>query len=62
MLPSGGEISPDTVEGSAFIAGGEGFFSTGATWATRMPTWLNIWQRSDKQATIDRYLKKKRQN
>lgn len=31
MLPSGGEISSDTGEGSAFTAGGEGFFSTGAT-------------------------------
>lgn len=37
MLPSG-EISCDTGEGSAFTAGGDGFFSTGATPATRMVT------------------------
>lgn len=35
-LPSG-ESSCDTGEGSALRAGGEGFFSGGATWATRMP-------------------------
>lgn len=30
-LPSGGEISSDTGEGSACTAGGEAFFSSGAT-------------------------------
>lgn len=41
MLPSGGEIFSETVMGSDFTAGSEGFFSTGATGATRMPTGLN---------------------
>ena len=56
MLPSGGEIFSETGDGSAFTAGAEGFFSTGATEAIRVPTGLNPRQRSVQQAITNRAL------